>query len=108
MQHGVTGEDVWFCQPHLYDFNPRLLGAWRWAAAKLFYARPHTRLHEVFYADGSPIDREDLYHVMDTLDACTVAFPWKEGDVLMLDNVLSMHGRATFSGPRRILAAMTS
>jgi len=108
IEHPETEERVWFSQPHLYDFNPRLLGAWRWVGAKLFYARPHTRLHEVFHADGAPVGREDIYHLMDTLDACTVSFPWKTGDVLMLDNVLAMHGRATFDGPRRILAAMTS
>jgi alpha-ketoglutarate-dependent taurine dioxygenase len=106
--HPETQEWVWFSQPHLYDFNPRLLGAWRFVAAKLFYARPHTRLHEIFYADGSRVARADLYHLMDTLDANTVAFPWQKGDMLVLDNVLSMHGRATFSGPRRILAALTS
>jgi alpha-ketoglutarate-dependent taurine dioxygenase len=105
--HPETGERVWFCQPHLYDFNPRLLGFWQWLGAKAFYARKHTRLHEVFHADGSPIDRADLYHLLDTLDACTVSFPWKRGDVLVLDNVLAMHGRAPFTGERRILAAMT-
>src|SRR4051812_2636856 len=106
--HPETGEWVWFSQPHLYDFNPRLLGTWRWVGAKLFYARKHTRLHEVAYADGSEIPRADLYHLMDTLDESTVAFPWQQGDVLVLDNVLSMHGRAPFTGARRILAAMTS
>jgi alpha-ketoglutarate-dependent taurine dioxygenase len=108
LQHPETGEWVWFSQAHLYDFNPRLLGAWRFVAAKLFYARRHMRLHEIFHADGSRVQREDLYHLMDTLDANTVAFPWQRGDMLVLDNVLSMHGRATFSGSRRILAAMTS
>jgi alpha-ketoglutarate-dependent taurine dioxygenase len=108
MKHPETGESVWFSQAHLYDFNPRLLGAWRFVAAKLFYARRHTRMHEVFHADGSRIARTDLYQLMDTLDANTVAFPWQTGDMLVLDNVLSMHGRATFSGARRILAAMTS
>ncbi|HVW27203.1 MAG TPA: TauD/TfdA family dioxygenase [Polyangiaceae bacterium] len=108
MAHPETKEWVWFSQAHLYDFNPRLLGAWRWVAAKAFYAQPHTRLHEVFYADGGKIARRDLYHIMDTLDRNTVAFPWKRGDMLMLDNVLAMHGRATFAGKRRILAAMTS
>jgi alpha-ketoglutarate-dependent taurine dioxygenase len=106
--HPETNEWVWFSQAHLYDFNPRLLGAWRFVAAKLFYARRHTRLHEVFHADGSEVARADLYHIMDTLDANTVAFPWQRGDMLVLDNVLSMHGRATFAGKRRILAAMTS
>ncbi|HVU03046.1 MAG TPA: TauD/TfdA family dioxygenase [Polyangiaceae bacterium] len=108
LEHPVTGETVWFSQPHLYDFNPRLLGGWRWVGAKLFYARRHTRLHEVFHADGSKVRREDLYHLMDVLDRATVAFPWERGDFLVLDNVLTMHGRATFSSPRRILAAMTS
>jgi alpha-ketoglutarate-dependent taurine dioxygenase len=107
MTHPETGEHVWFSQPHLYDFNPRLLGFWQWAGAKLFYAQKHTRLHEVFHADGSPIARADLYHLLDTLDACTVRFPWKRGDVLLLDNVLAMHGREPFNGERRILAAMT-
>lgn len=105
--HPLTNEEVWFNQAHLYDFNPRLLGFWRYVAAKLFYIRKHTRLHEVFHADGSRIRRSDLYHVMDALDKNTVYFPWAKGDVLVLDNVLAMHGRATFTGKRRILTAMT-
>ncbi|HEX4353658.1 MAG TPA: TauD/TfdA family dioxygenase, partial [Polyangiales bacterium] len=63
IQHDVTGEWVWFSQAHLYDFNPRLLGTWRYVGAKLFYARPHTRLHEIFHADGSAVKRRDLYHL---------------------------------------------
>jgi alpha-ketoglutarate-dependent taurine dioxygenase len=65
------------------------------------------RLHEVFFADGSTIPLKDLYHILDVLDANTIYFPWKKGDVLVLDNILAMHGRAVFSGKRRILAAMT-
>ena len=61
----------------------------------------------MFFANGSPIPREDLYHVLDVLDANTVYFPWQKGDLLILDNVLAMHGRATFTGKRRILTAMT-
>jgi alpha-ketoglutarate-dependent taurine dioxygenase len=106
--HPETQEWVWFSQAHLYDFSPRLLGLWRYVAAKAFYARKHMRMHEIFHADGSKVERADLYHIMDTLDANTVAFPWQKGDVLVLDNVLTMHGRATFQGRRRILAAMTS
>jgi alpha-ketoglutarate-dependent taurine dioxygenase len=106
--HSETNEWVWFSQAHLYDFNPRLLGAWRWVGAKALYARRHMRMHEVFHADGAKVARADLYHIMDTLDANTVSFPWQKGDMLVLDNVLAMHGRATFKGPRRILAGMTS
>jgi alpha-ketoglutarate-dependent taurine dioxygenase len=108
IEHPETKEQVWFNQIHLYDFNPKLLGIWRYLAAKVFYIREHTRLHEVSYADETKIPRSDIYHIMDTLDEQTVRFPWQKGDVLVLDNVLAMHGRAPFTGKRRILAAMTS
>lgn len=107
MKHPETHEDVWFNQVHLYDFNPKLLGWWRFIGAKIFYARKHTRLHEVFFNDDTKIPRDDIYHIMDVLDKQTVYFPWQKGDVLVLDNVLAMHGRATFKGKRRVLTAMT-
>ncbi len=107
ISHPITKENVWFNQAHLYDFNPKLLGWWRYLGAKLLYCRKHMRLHEVAYGDDSKISRDSLYHLLETLEANTIYFPWKTGDILMLDNVLSMHGRATFTGKRRIFAAMT-
>lgn len=107
LTHPENNEKVWFNQAHLYDFNPRLLGFWRYLGAQLVYMRKHMRLHEVFYADGSPIPRKDLYHILDVLQSNTIYFPWQKGDFLVLDNVLTMHGRATFTGKRKIFAAMT-
>lgn len=107
-QHPVTKETVWFNQAHLYDFNPKLLGILNFLAVKLVYFRRMTRLHEVTFGDGTTIPRADLYHILDTLQKHTVSYPWKQGDVLILDNILAMHGRATFKGKRRILTALTS
>lgn len=106
--HPITQENVWFNQMHLYDFNPKFCGFWNYIGAKIIYARPHTRLHEVYFADGTKIPREDIYHIMDELDKNTIYFPWQKGDLLMLDNVLAMHGRAPFKGKRRILTALTN
>jgi alpha-ketoglutarate-dependent taurine dioxygenase len=36
----------------------------------------------------------------------TVSFPWRRGDVMLLENMLTAHGRTPFSGPRKVLAAM--
>lgn len=107
MRHPVTQDLVWFNQAHLYDFNPKLLGILSYIGAKLLYSQKHMRLHEVFFGDNSCIPRKEMYHILDTLDEKTIKFPWKEGDLLVLDNILAMHGRAPFKGKRRILAAMT-
>ncbi|MGQ3887592.1 TauD/TfdA family dioxygenase [Legionella sp. CNM-1927-20] len=108
LQHPITKETVWFNQAHLYDFNPKLLGIWKFLASKILYFRRLTRLHEVSFADGEKIPRKDIYHIMDTLKKCTVPVPWKKGDLMVLDNILTMHGRSTFKGQRRILTSLTS
>jgi hypothetical protein len=35
-----------------------------------------------------------------------VQFPWREGDVLMLDNMLIAHARNPYAGERKIVVAM--
>nr|WP_244248946.1 TauD/TfdA family dioxygenase [Pseudomonas aeruginosa] len=60
-----------------------------------------------YYGDGSPIEAE----VLDTIRAAyreeTRAFAWERGDVLMLDNFISVHGREPYTGERKVLVAMT-
>ncbi len=107
LKHPITHEWTWFNQAHLYDFNPKLLGLSRYLGSSLLYCRKHMKLHEVTFANGTPIPRSYFYHILDVLDANTLYFSWQPGDLLALDNVLAMHGRASFTGKRRILAAMT-
>lgn len=35
-----------------------------------------------------------------------VTFPWQKGDILMLDNMLAVHGRNPFVAPRQVLVGM--
>jgi hypothetical protein len=107
IDHPLTQETVWFNQAHHFDLNPKLLGWWRYLGSKVLYYKKYRKLHEIFFGNGKPIPREYLYHILDTLDANTISFPWQKGDLLVLDNILAMHGRAPFSGKRRILTAMT-
>jgi hypothetical protein len=58
------------------------------------------------YADGSPIAREHLEHVLDVIERHAVSFDWRCGDVLLLDNLRVAHGRAPYRGRREILVAM--
>ena len=59
-----------------------------------------------FYGDNSPIEPEVLEHLRDAYRQETVSFPWQQGDVLMLDNMLAAHGRAAYRGTRKILVGM--
>jgi alpha-ketoglutarate-dependent taurine dioxygenase len=63
--------------------------------------------HNCHYGDDSEISFEDLNRIKEIVTKERVFFKWKRGDLLILDNLISMHGRNSFSGPRRILVAMS-
>ncbi len=108
LEHPITKELVWFNQVHLFDYNPRFIGWWRYLAMRAFYCREHMKVDEIFYTNGQRIPRSDIYHIHDILDKHAIYFPWQKGDVMALDNILAMHGRAPFKGKRKILTAMTN
>lgn len=60
-----------------------------------------------YYGDGSPIETAVLDELRNAYMQETVAFLWQAGDLLMLDNMLSAHGRARFVGPRKVLVGMS-
>jgi alpha-ketoglutarate-dependent taurine dioxygenase len=62
--------------------------------------------NNTYYGDGSPIEPEVMAQLRQIYREETVAFPWQKGDVLMLDNMLTAHGRAPFSGARKIVVGM--
>jgi hypothetical protein len=60
------------------------------------------------FGDGSPLDREAVQTALAIADEITFDIPWQRGDVAFLDNVLTMHGRRTFRGTRKVLASLVS
>lgn len=63
--------------------------------------------HHASYGDGEPIPERDLDAIRHVLEAVSVAHSWRRGDVLVVDNVTTLHGRAAYRGERRVLVAMT-
>jgi hypothetical protein len=100
--HPVTGEMVWFNQAHLFHISAREPGGARGAGGGLRHREPAA---QHLFADGSTIG-DDFAEVRAALDAETVSFPWEQGDVLMLDNMLVAHARSPFKGPRKVIVAM--
>ena len=60
-----------------------------------------------YYGDGDRIEPDVLEELRRAYREEMISFAWKEGDVLMLDNMLVAHGRAPYVGPRKILVGMS-
>ncbi|MEZ2127557.1 MULTISPECIES: TauD/TfdA family dioxygenase [unclassified Sinorhizobium] len=102
-KHPVTGEDLWFNQAHLFHVSG-LEPSVRESLLDVVDEQDLPR--NVYFGDGSRIDDALLDEVRDVYLDGLFSFPWEEGDVLMLDNMLVTHGRAPFKGKRRVLVAM--
>ena len=59
-----------------------------------------------YYGDGSIIEDSTIDHISEVYRTAAVAFPWRMGDVLMVDNMLVAHARNPYRGSRKILVAM--
>jgi alpha-ketoglutarate-dependent taurine dioxygenase len=101
--HPRTGRTVWFNQAHLFhtsNLDLAILSTLR----TLYDEEDLPR--NCYYGNGSAIDSTDLDCVREAYRQERVVFPWREGDVLMLDNMLVAHGREPFIGDRKIAVAM--
>ncbi len=101
--HPRTGEMVWFNQAHLFHVSA-LEPAVR--EALLDVVGPGELPRNVYYGDGGEIEESALDEIRAVYAELRVLFPWRAGDVLMLDNMLVAHGRTSFAGERRIVVAM--
>ncbi|MDG1905843.1 MAG: TauD/TfdA family dioxygenase [Arenicella sp.] len=62
------------------------------------------------FGDGSHIPASGLELIVKLSHDFTFDVPWQDGDVALIDNKLTMHGRRPFSGdrPRQILVALVA
>lgn len=110
LTHPVTGEKCWHNQADQWHRGFDSVKVSFGATDDPRFA-PETSGEEslgnhVVFGDGSEIDITDLETIRAVSRQCEVIFPWQTGDVMMIDNVLAMHGRKPFTGPRRVVVAM--
>ena len=59
-----------------------------------------------YYGDGSAIEPSVLNELREAYQQELVIFSWRRGDILMVDNILTAHGRRPFVAPRKIVVGM--
>jgi alpha-ketoglutarate-dependent taurine dioxygenase len=62
--------------------------------------------NNTYYGDGTGIEPAVMDELRDAYTQEMVVSPWQEGDIVMLDNMATSHGRMPFAGPRQVLFAM--
>ena len=102
-KHPRTGEIAWF--NHATFFNVSTLDPAMRATLLETFAEADLPFN-TYYGDGSPIEPWILDEFRDAYQQEKISFKWQEGDTLLLDNMSVAHGRAPYSGERKILVGM--
>jgi len=101
--HPITGQRCWFNQI-------AFLNEWT------MDPEVHQYLVDVYgkdglpfntrFGDGGPIGEDVVQAINQAYETNTLREPWQAGDLMLVDNIRTAHGREPFSGPREVLVGM--
>ena len=101
--HPATGEQVWFEHAaffHISSLEPAV------CESLLAEFEEDDLPFNTYYGDGSPLEEVVLVEIREAYRQVAVRFAWQQRDILLLDNMLTAHGREAYAGERKILVAM--
>ena len=105
-KHPQTKQSVWFNQAD--QFHPSTHPRHIYETMMSVYEGKEDELPQnALFGDDTPIASSMLEHIRETSRKNAVVFPWQEGDLLIIDNMLTCHGRMPYAGARKILVAMS-
>ena len=62
----------------------------------------------ITFGDGTPLDRDAVNVATRLGEELSFNVPWQRGDVALVDNFVTMHGRRAFTGTRKVLASLVA
>lgn len=103
VRHPGSGERVWFNQiaflnswtmdPLVREYLVDTYGADRLP-------------FDTTYGDGRPIERDTVDRINDCYQRHAMREPWQQGDLLLIDNIRTAHGRDPHTGERDVVVAL--
>ncbi|HEV7655222.1 MAG TPA: TauD/TfdA family dioxygenase [Mycobacteriales bacterium] len=102
-RHPVTGEEVWF--NHATVFHPSTLPTETRQGLLEMYGEAALPASS-YYGDGGRIGDEVAEHLRAAYRSASTRFDYDPDDVVVVDNMLTAHGREPYTGPRKVAVAM--
>jgi alpha-ketoglutarate-dependent taurine dioxygenase len=103
LRHPVTGEETWF--NHVAFWNRHTMSPEMRDMLLESYGDEGLP-YDTGYGDGQQLTKEEADHLNEVYDQVERSEPYRVGDLLLVDNLLSCHGRQPYFGNRKILVAM--
>ena len=102
-RHPRTGDEIWFNHAaffHISTFPPEVQEGLRAIFAE------EDLPSNTYFGDGEPVPDDAMEHIRACYRDAGTRFDYREGDVLVVDNMLAAHAREPFTPPRQIVVAM--
>ena len=100
--HPETGQLLFFNQIYAQTPHRLCVGEEYPALMDAAYGDTVPRPYFVSVGDGKQLTEEEFFVIHNELERRRVDFDWQAGDVLLLENKFTAHGRTAFQGPRDI------
>ncbi|GMH81542.1 hypothetical protein TrVE_jg1073 [Triparma verrucosa] len=101
VKHPVSGEPTWFCNVHSHSSKLRKEREEIYGKEKFEDGASRINKSDMFFGDDGDISDEDLKHLDEVTNDNIQYVEMNEGDVVLLDNYKTMHGRNVFDGTRK-------
>jgi hypothetical protein len=101
LRHPVTNEPTWFCNVHSHSAKLRKNREDKYGAEKFTEGASEWNKSDFFFGDDGDLTDAELKHLDEITNKNIKYIKMKEGDVVLLDNYKTMHGRNVFDGTRK-------
>ncbi|MFC4595476.1 TauD/TfdA family dioxygenase [Sphingobium tyrosinilyticum] len=98
--HPKTGEKLFFNQIYAMRQHRVTIGEHNITRIDAAYPNYLDKPNAAAFGNGEPLSEEDFMAVHAEMERREVSFRWEQGDVMLLDNKLTAHGRHPYKGER--------